>query len=125
MRTLLFFASAVAIGDSVKGFRALSPILYILRRQVRHLPQLLRLPSVQSLRDGKRRLHPDDTGIEVQFGDAFEAAGRAFLDADAAALTVVHENLVQAVGSIEPDDARFRAHQITVVACVARPAAEA
>ncbi len=87
--------------------------------------QLLRLPPVQPLRDRERRVHPHDAGVEVQLRHAFEAAGRALLDADAAAFAVVHQDLVQAVRAIERDDARLRADQIAVVAGVAGAAAEA
>ena len=51
--------------------------------------------------------------------------GRALLDADAASFAVVHEDLVEPVRAIEPDDARLRADQIAVVAGIAGAAAEA
>src|SRR4051794_27032778 len=79
---------------------------------------------MKALRDRERGIHPHDAGVEVQLGHALEAAGGTFLDADAAAFAVVHQNLVQAVRSILPDDARLRADEVTVVARVARPAAE-
>src|SRR5205085_9644257 len=93
--------------------------LYLLR-PVGHGLQFGGLAPVQPLRDRERRVHAHDAGVEVELGHPFEAARRALLDADAAALAVVHENLVEPVRSIEPDDARLGADQIAVVAGVAR-----
>src|SRR6059058_3305640 len=104
---------------------ALPPVFYILRRQVRYLPQLLGLASVQPLRDRERRVHANHAGVEIELRHAFEAAGRTFLDAHSAAFAVVDQNLVETVGADRARDARLRADQITVVACVARAAAEA
>src|SRR2546423_6679273 len=98
--------------------------LYLLH-PVRHGLQFGGLASVQPLRDRERRVHAHDAGVEVELGHPLEAARRALLDADAAALAVVHENLVEPVRSIEPDDARLGADQIAVVAGVALAAAEA
>src|SRR5262245_16541118 len=91
---------------------------------LRHQLQLRGLTAVQTLRDRERRVHADDAAVEIQLGDSLETAGRAFFDADAAALAVVHEDLVETVRSILPDDARLGTHQVTVVAGVAGAAAE-
>src|SRR5438270_6288372 len=98
--------------------------VYVLR-PLRDSLELRRLAPVQTLRDGERRVHAHDAGVEIELGYALETAGRAFLDADAAAFAVVHENLVEAVRAIEPHDARLGAHEIAVVARVAGAAAEA
>src|SRR4029450_492529 len=62
--------------------------------------------------------------MQVQFGDALEAACRTLLDTHAATLAVVDQNLVEAVRPIEANDARFRTHEVAVVAGIARSAAE-
>src|SRR5215470_18267316 len=84
MRTVFFF-----VGASV----AISDVLGPLRDRL----QLFGLPAVEPLRDRERRVHADDAGVEIQLGHALEAAGRALLDAHAASLAVIHQDLVQAV----------------------------
>src|SRR5262249_52554872 len=63
-------------------------------------------------------------GVEVELGSAIQTAGRTFLDADAAAFAVVHEDLVETVRPVLPDDARLGTDQVAVVARVAGAAAE-
>src|SRR4030088_2512117 len=101
------------------------PVLDVFRRVIGHAPKFLRLPSVHPLRDGERRVHAYDAGIEVELRDALEAARRALLDAHATAFAVVDQDLVEAVRAIVADDARLGTDQIAVVARVARAAAEA
>src|SRR5207244_11380967 len=91
----------------------LSPVLDILRRQVRYLPQLLGLASVQALRDRERRVHANHAGVEIELRHAFEAAGRTFLDAHSAAFAVVDQNLVETVRADRARDAGLRADQLT------------
>src|SRR5499427_5617266 len=92
---------------------------------LRHLFQLRGLTAVQPLRDREGRVHANDASVEVELGYSLQAAGRTFLDADAAALAVVHEDLVETVRPVLPDDARLGTDQIAVVARVAGAAAEA
>src|SRR5690349_18375634 len=106
---------AIAISHQPSAIDTYSDLFRLRRHQF----QLRRLAAVQPLRDGEGGVHAHDAGVEVELRDAFEAPGRTFLDADAAAFAVVHENLVEAVRSIVADDARLRADQVTVVAGVA------
>src|SRR5262245_58425270 len=119
MRTVFFLATAVVMRGS-----SLSPVLDVLGREVRKLAQFRRLSSVQTLRNGERGVHPDHACIEVELRHAFETSRRALFDADPTAFAVVDKDLVQAVRPFRPDDARLRADQVTVVAGVARAAAE-
>ena len=80
---------------------------------------------MQSRRDGERRIHAHDAGIEVEFGNAFQAARWTFLDADAASFAVVDQNFVQAVRPLRTRDARLGTNQVTVVAGVTGAATEA
>ena len=80
---------------------------------------------MQPRRDCERRVHSHHAGVEVELGHALEAARRTFFDAHAAAFAVVDQNLVQAVRTLRPHDARLGTDQITVVAGVAGAAAEA
>ena len=58
------------------------------------MPQFLRLPSMQAGRDGEGGIHAYYSGIEIEFGHAFEAARGTLFNADAASFAIVHENLV-------------------------------
>src|SRR5712664_1418043 len=97
----------------------------LLRRAARHVDEFLRLAAVQTGCNRECRIHAYDARVEVQFGHALQAAGRAFFDADTAAFAVIHEDFVEAVGTIGAHDARLGTHEITVVAGVAGAAAEA
>src|SRR6266849_3459085 len=121
IRTVLFFSATVAMRDSALS----APVLYILGWTIGKVLQLLRLPPVQSLRDGKRRIHPHDTGIEVELGHALEATSWTLLDADTAALAVINQNLVETVRTDRSRNTRLRTHEIAVVAGVAGATAEA
>src|SRR3984893_3022632 len=100
IRTVFFFLSIteVAIVSSARSARwrtlrwMSTLILNILRRPVTEISQLFRLPSVQSGGNGECRIHAHHAGIEVQFGHAFQASCWAFLDAHAAAFTVIDQN---------------------------------
>src|SRR5437762_12749794 len=85
-----------AISAQPLAIDALSPVLDVFCF-FRHGLQLGGLAPVQTLRDGERRVHAHDAGVEIELGYALETAGRAFLDAHPAAFAVVHENLVEAV----------------------------
>src|ERR1700693_3447827 len=99
--------------------------LNVFRRSLVQMLQFFRLPSVQPRRDGKGRIHPHYAGLKVEFRDALKAAGGTFLDAYAASLAVVHQNLVEPVRTHIAHDAWLRANQMTVVASVAGAATEA
>src|SRR4029450_6562742 len=62
--------------------------------------------------------------MQVTSGEALEAPCRTLLDTHAATLAVVDQNLVEAVRSIVPNDARLRTHEVAVGAGIARSAAE-
>src|SRR5208337_3948360 len=99
-------------------------MLNLLCRPVPQIHQLLRLPAVQPRRDGECRVHSHDAGIEVEFGHALEAARGTLLDAHAATLAVVDQNLIETVRTRRTHDAWLGADQITVVAGVAGAATE-
>src|SRR5215472_18832726 len=84
-----------------------------------------RLLGVRALVRGERGLHPDHAGrvVEVQFRRLFQAAGRAFLHADQAALTVGRAYRVAPVLPGVAHYAHVRADEVAVVAPVADPAA--
>src|SRR5271170_5461248 len=88
------------------------------------MTQLFGLPSMQAGRNGEGGVHAHHAGIEVEFGDAFKAACRALLDADAASFAVVDQNLIKAVRARGTGDAGLRTDQITVVAGIAGAATE-
>src|ERR1700683_2073915 len=120
MRTILFFTSvAVAMFAPI-----LKISLNIFRRALVQMLQFFRLPSVQPRRDCERRIHPHYAGLKVEFRYPFKTARGTFLDAHAASLAVVHQNLVEPVRTHIAHDARLRADQITVVASVASATAE-
>src|SRR5579863_5970099 len=83
MRTV-FFASPVGIFTPILQ----CPSLDVLRRAVRKIHQLCRLPAMQAGCDRKCSIHANYAGVEVEFGNAFETARGAFLDADTASLAV-------------------------------------
>src|ERR1700686_5268440 len=83
------------------------------RRTIRQMAQLRRLPAMQPGRNGERRVHSNHAAIEVQLRHALKTSCRTFLDANAAAFTVVDQNLVQAVRTRRSRDARLRANQVT------------
>src|ERR1700722_4054171 len=110
MRTVFFFpATSVAMSHSARSTfgRTLSFLipetkqaeflLNIFCRAIRQQAQLFRLASVAALRNRERRIHSNDSRVEIQFGHALEAPGRALLDTNAAAFAVVDENLVQPI----------------------------
>ena len=80
---------------------------------------------MQSGRDGESRIHTHDSGIEVEFRNAFQTSCRTFFNAHAATFTVVNQNLVHAVRPLWTRDARLGTNQIAVVASVASTATEA
>src|SRR5439155_13552549 len=126
----LFFSTTVAMGNSAERVQRRidsdsSPVLNVLRRQLRHPAQLFRLSSVQPLRDRERGVHANDARIEVELRHPFEAAGRALLDTHATSFAIVHQDLVQPVRPIVANDARLGTHQVTVVAGIAGAATEA
>src|ERR1700733_874073 len=87
--------------------------------------KLLRLASMQSWRNRESRVHSNHSRIEVEFGHAFEAPGRALFDTYAAAFAIVHKDLVKPVRTRRTHDARLRADEITIIASVAGAATEA
>src|SRR5580693_9442519 len=100
-------------------------MLELLRRTAGQICEFLRLAAVQPGCNRECRIHADDTRVEVQLRYALQATGRAFFNADAAAFAVIHEDFVEAVGTIGARNARLGAHEITVVASVAGAATEA
>src|SRR5271156_2027384 len=87
--------------------------------------QLFGLPSVESRGDGERGIHSDYACVEIKLGHALETPGGTFLNAYAAAFTVIDENLVEAVRTDVTHNAGLGTNQITIVAGVAGTAAEA
>src|ERR1700693_2118403 len=79
---------------------------------------------MQARRDRECRVHANYAGIEIEFGNAFEASCRTLFDAYAAALAVVHQNLVEPVRTHRTHNTWLRADQITVIASVAGAATE-
>src|SRR5580658_9527086 len=88
------------------------------------MPQFLRLPSMQAGRDGEGGIHAYYSGIEIEFGHAFEAARGTLFNADTASFAIVHENLVETVRPCRTDNAGLRTDEITVVTRVAGAATE-
>src|ERR1700757_3853025 len=72
-------------------------MLELLRRAAGHVYEFLRLAAVQSGCNRECGIHADHARVEVQLGHAFEATSRAFLNADAAAFAVIHQDFVEAV----------------------------
>src|ERR1700751_3962192 len=128
MRTVFFFFSvAVGIVHSASMFILPNPtlILNTLRCSVPKMPQLFRLPTMQPRRDREGGIHPDYARIEVELGDAFQAACGTLFDTHAAAFAVIDENLIQAVRTNVAHDARLRTNEVAIVASIAGAAAEA
>src|SRR3984893_154531 len=114
MRTVFFLIVSVAVA-----------MLDLLRRTAGQICEFLRLAAVQPGCDRECRIHADDARVEVQLGHALQATGRAFFNADAAAFAVVHEDFVEAVGTIGAHDEWLGTHEIAVVAGGAGAATEA
>src|ERR1700720_2341959 len=125
MRTVFFLVSvAVAMFTPRDVLLRRNHRLNALRRSLPEIPQLFCLPSVQSWRDGERRIHSHHARIEVEFGHALQAARRTLLDAHATAFAVINQNLIQAVRTNVTYDAGLRTDQVTIVTSVAGAATE-
>src|SRR6267378_7058555 len=114
MRTVFLLVVSVAVA-----------MLDLLRRTAGQSCQFLCLAAVQAGGNRECRIHADDARVEVQFGHALQATGRAFFNAYAAALAVIHKDFVEAVRTIGASNARLRAYEIAIVASVAGAATEA
>src|SRR5580693_8646773 len=101
-----------------------TPILNVLRWPVPKVFQLRRLPTVKSRRNCERSIHSHDAGVEVEFGDTFEAACRTFFDTHPAAFAIVDQDLVEAIRAFGTRDAGLRTNQITIIASVTGAATE-
>src|SRR5258708_18927618 len=114
MRTVFLLVVSVAVA-----------MLDLLRGTAGQSCQLLCLAAVQAGGNRECRIHADDARVEIQFGHALQATGRAFFNAYAAAFAVIHKDFIEAVRTIGARNARLRAYEIAVVASVAGAATEA
>src|SRR5258708_19243483 len=95
MRTVFFLIVSVAVA-----------MLELLRRTAGQICEFLCLAAVQTGCNRECRIHADDARVEVQFGHAFQATGRAFFNAHAAPLAVITQHFLHAVRPTAPPTAR-------------------
>src|SRR6202167_683918 len=98
--------------------------LNLLGRPASQIPQLLRLPSMQSRRNSKRRIHAHHFRIEVKLRHALQAPRRTLLYTHAAPFVIGDQNLIQPVRPLWARDTQKTAYEITVVASVTSAATE-
>src|SRR5882762_8984610 len=94
-------------------------MLDLLRRTAGQICKFLCLAAVQAGGNRECRIHADDTRVEIQYGHALQATGRAFFNAYAAAFAVIHKDFVEAVRTIVFFFKQKTAYEIAVVASVA------